>query len=84
MIFCNKGCGIFAVILSMLTEWIRAGLVFQYDPPPDQRAEILKNATTEFLKLRSGLSSANGRPSALLVAQKHVVNNSTIRQRALS
>jgi hypothetical protein len=49
MIFCNKGCGIFAVA-PMLHQWIRAGLVFQYDPPPDQRAEILKNATTEFVR----------------------------------
>ena len=35
---------------SMLHQWIRAGLVFQYEPPPDQRAEILKNATTEFVR----------------------------------
>jgi hypothetical protein len=49
MIFCNKGCGIFAVA-PMLHQWMRAGLVFQYDPPPDQRAEILKNATNEFIR----------------------------------
>jgi hypothetical protein len=49
MIFCCKGCGIFAVA-PMLNQWLKAGLIFQYDPPPDQRAEILKNATNEFVR----------------------------------
>jgi hypothetical protein len=62
MIFCNKGCGIFAVA-PMLHQWMRAGLVFQYDPPPDQRAEILKNATNEFTRqvsLRSFIVERSG------------------------
>ncbi len=49
MIFTNRDCGIFAVA-PMLHQWMKAGLVFQYDPPPDQRAEILKNAVTEFVR----------------------------------
>jgi hypothetical protein len=49
MIFCCKGCGVFAVA-PQLNQWIKAGLVFQYDPPPDQRAELLKNAVTEFIR----------------------------------
>jgi hypothetical protein len=49
MIFANKGCGVFAVA-PQLNQWIKAGLVFQYDPPPDQRAELLKNAVNEFIR----------------------------------
>ncbi len=49
MIFCNKDCGIFAVA-PMLNQWLRAGLVFQYNPPPDRREEILKNAVNEFVR----------------------------------
>jgi hypothetical protein len=62
MIFTVKGCGLFAVA-PMLKQWERAGLVFTYDPPPDQRAELLKNAVTEFVRqvsLRSFIVERSG------------------------
>lgn len=49
MIFCNTGCGIFAVA-PQLKQWIRAGLVCEYNPPPERREEILSNAVTEFVR----------------------------------
>ena len=49
MIFANKGCGLFAVA-PMLHQWMKAGLIFVYDPPPDRREELLKNAVIEFVR----------------------------------
>jgi hypothetical protein len=49
MIFANDGCGLFAVCPN-LKSWIRAGLVFVYNPPPDRREELLKNAVAEFVR----------------------------------
>lgn len=49
MIFACDGCGIFAVA-PQLKSWMRAGLVFLYNPPPDRREEILKNAVAEFCR----------------------------------
>jgi hypothetical protein len=49
MIFANDGCGIFAVCPQLKT-WVRAGLVFIYNPPPDRREELLKNAVAEFIR----------------------------------
>jgi hypothetical protein len=68
MIFCVKGCGIFAVA-PQLNQWIKAGLVFQYDPPPDQRAEILKNATNEFIRQIALKSFIAERSSVGIVAR---------------
>lgn len=55
MIFTCDGCGVFAVA-PQLKQWQRAGLVFVYNPPPDRRAEILKNAVNEFVR-QCGLRS---------------------------
>jgi hypothetical protein len=49
MIFANDGCGLFAVA-PQLRSWVRAGLVFLYNPPQDRREEILKNAVAEFVR----------------------------------
>jgi hypothetical protein len=49
MIFCMRGCGIFATA-PQLKQWEHAGLVFQYDPPPEHREEMLKNAVEEFVR----------------------------------
>jgi hypothetical protein len=49
MIFANDGCGIFATAPN-LKSWQRAGLVFVYNPPPDRREEMLKNAVAEFVR----------------------------------
>jgi hypothetical protein len=49
MIFANDGCGLFAVA-PQLKSWVRAGLVFIYNPPQDRREEILKNAVGEFCR----------------------------------
>jgi hypothetical protein len=49
MIFANKGCGLFSVA-PQLNQWVKAGLLFVYDPPPDCRAELLKNAVNEFVR----------------------------------
>lgn len=49
MIFANKDCGIFAVA-PQLHLWVKAGLVCIYNPPPDRREELLKNAVIEFVR----------------------------------
>jgi hypothetical protein len=49
MIFANKDCGIFAVA-PQLKQWIAAGDVCVYNPPPDRREELLKNAVIEFVR----------------------------------
>ncbi len=49
MIFANDGCGIFAVCPSLKT-WVRSGQLFIYNPPPDRREELLKNAVSEFVR----------------------------------
>jgi hypothetical protein len=49
MIFANKDCGIFAVA-PQLKQWIATGLVCLYNPPPDRREELLKNAVIEFVR----------------------------------
>lgn len=49
MIFANDGCGIFAVC-PQLKSWVRGGLVSLYNPPPDRREELLKNAVGEFVR----------------------------------
>lgn len=68
MIFTVKGCGIFAVA-PMLKQWEKAGLVFTYDPPPDQRAEILKNATNEWVRQVALRSFIAERSSVGIVAR---------------
>ena len=68
MIFSVKGCGIFSVA-PMLNQWIKAGQVFQYDPPPDQRAEILKNAVNEFIRQVARVSFIAERSSVGIVAR---------------
>jgi hypothetical protein len=49
MVFANKGCGLFAVA-PQLNQWVKAGLIFVYDPPQDRREELLKNAVNEFVR----------------------------------
>jgi hypothetical protein len=49
MIFANEGCGIFAVA-PQLKAWVRGGLVSLYNPPPERRDELLKNAVAEFVR----------------------------------
>jgi hypothetical protein len=49
MIFANSGCGVFAVA-PQLKAWVRGGLVFLHDPPPERREELLGNAVTEFVR----------------------------------
>jgi hypothetical protein len=50
MIFANKDCGIFSVA-PQLKQWVRDGLVCLYNPPPDRREELLKNAVIEFVRM---------------------------------
>jgi hypothetical protein len=68
MIFCNKDCGIFAVA-PMMAQWLATGLVFQYNPPPDRREEILKNAVNEFVRQVSLRSYICERSSVGIVAR---------------
>ncbi len=49
MIFCCDGCGILAVAPS-LKSWVKAGLVFIYNPPTERREELLGNAVNEFVR----------------------------------
>jgi hypothetical protein len=49
MLFANDGCGILAVAPS-LKSWVKAGLVFVYNPPPERREELLGNAVNEFVR----------------------------------
>lgn len=49
MIFCCEGCGIFAAAPN-LRQWMRAGFIYVYNPPPDRREEILNNAVNEFVR----------------------------------
>jgi hypothetical protein len=71
MIFTNKGCGLFAVA-PQLNQWIKAGLVFQYDPPPERGAEILKNATNEFIRQIALKSFIAERSSVGIVARAKI------------
>jgi hypothetical protein len=68
MIFTIKGCGLFAVA-PQLNQWIKAGLVFQYDPPPERGAEILKNAVNEFIRQIALRSFIAERSSVGIVAR---------------
>lgn len=52
MIFINKGCDLFAAA-PMLDQWVKAGLLYEYDKPPVLREEILKNAVTEYVRVIS-------------------------------
>lgn len=49
MLFAIEGCGIFAVAPN-LKAWMRDGLVAVYNPPPERREELLKNAVQEFIR----------------------------------
>jgi hypothetical protein len=75
MIFCCDGCGIFAVA-PQLKQWQRAGLVFVYNPPPDRRDEILKNAVNEFVRQCGLRSFICERSSVGLVARAKASNSS--------
>jgi len=68
MIFACEGCGIFAVSPS-LKQWIRAGLVYVYNPPPERREEILNNAVTEFVRQISLRSFIKERSKVGIVAR---------------
>jgi len=49
MIFACEGCGILAAA-PMLRQWVKAGLLALYNPPPDQRETLLRNAVIEFVR----------------------------------
>ncbi len=68
MIFCCEGCGIFAGAPS-LRQWIRAGLVYSYNPPPERREEIIANAVTEFVRHVSLRSFIKERSKVGIVAR---------------
>jgi hypothetical protein len=68
MIFCCEGCGIFATAPN-LRQWIRAGLVYVYNPPPERREEILTNAVTEFVRQVSLRSFIKERSKVGIVAR---------------
>jgi len=74
MIFANKGCGLFAVA-PMLNQWVKAGLVYEYDPPADRRDEILKNAVTEFVRQVSLRSFISERSNVGIVARARAKSN---------
>ncbi len=68
MIFANDGCGIFAVAPN-LKQWVRAGLVYVYNPPVERRVEILNNAVTEFVRQVSLRSFIKERSKVGIVAR---------------
>ena len=68
MIFANDACGIFATAPN-LKQWIRAGLVYVYNPPPERREEILSNAVTEFVRQISLRSFIKERSKVGIVAR---------------
>ena len=68
MIFCCDGCGIFAVAPN-LKSWVRAGLVFIYNPPPERREELLKNAVAEFVRAVSLRTNILERSAVGIVAR---------------
>jgi hypothetical protein len=68
MIFSCEGCGIFATAPN-LKQWIRAGLVYVYNPPAERREEILNNAVTEFVRQVSLRSFIKERSKVGIVAR---------------
>jgi hypothetical protein len=76
MIFCCKGCGIFAVA-PQLNQWIKSGLVFQYDPQTEHGAELLKNATNEFVR-QIGLKSVIAERSSVGIVARVKAQSETI------
>jgi hypothetical protein len=68
MIFANDGCGALAVA-PQLKSWVRAGLVFVYNPPPDRREEALKNAVNDFVRQVSNRTNVLERSRVGIVAR---------------
>jgi len=67
-IFANEGCGIFAAA-PQLKSWVRGGFVVLYNPPPDRREELLKNAVSEFVRQVSLRSFIKERSSVGIIAR---------------
>jgi hypothetical protein len=77
MIFCCEGCGVFSAA-PQLKSWVRAGLVFVYNPPPESREEILKNAVNEFVRAVSLRTNILERSAVGIVARAKARNEQVV------
>src|SRR6266404_4249085 len=77
MIFTCDGAGILAVA-PQLRAWVKAGLVFVYNSPPDRREELLKNATDEFIRAVALRTNILERSRVGIVARAKAKNEQVI------
>src|SRR6266481_1170143 len=77
MLFTCNEVGPLAVA-PQLKSWVRAGLVFVYNPPPERREEILKNATDEFVRAVSLRTNILERSRVGIVARSKARNEQVV------